>query len=192
MNLSGFEPFLESLAKGPVLRKTLALTLRILAAVLILAGLFMALGTIGQIINVIRIDAAEALGGLLSLVLIVAGFFLAVKVVLFRAKSILTSSESEYPIVSLSLLLLRTAGELLALFYSVFGFISGITIWFGGEFPFLPSFWRSLFLPGIPAFILGLGIILASLLQAILMLLAFYLLAELLLLLRDLATNCRR
>jgi len=188
MNLKQIEPVVESLAKGPIVRKTLALTLRVLTGVLIFAGLFVVLGAIGEIINIISFSATQALGIMLSLVLVIVGFVLAVKILLFRARTILISQENDYPIIHLSALLLRTGGELLVLFYSVVGIVSGIMIWFGGDLS-IPILWHSFFSPGLPPFILGLGIILFSLTQAIFSFILFYLGAELLLLLRNIATK---
>lgn len=192
MKLTQIEPLVESLSRGPVLRKVFALAMRILVGVCVLAGLFLVLGGIGEIINVIRHSAGQALGIILSLILLVFGIILAVKVLLFRAHTIQVSSENDYPIIYLAVLLLRTAGELTALFSAVMGTIAGLMVWFGSEFPFLPVLAQPLFSLGNPPFIVGLSAILTSLFQAAIALAGFYLAAELLLLLRNIALNTRR
>jgi hypothetical protein len=187
MKLTQIEPIIESLPRGPILRKIIALALRILTGVVIFAGLFVVLGVIGQTINLLGNNLAEALGHLIALVLIVAAILLAVKVLLFRARNILIENETEYPLIRISALLLRTGGELIALFYSAAGLVAGIMVWFGGQFPFIPTIWQFFSIYGTPPFILGLGIIFSSLLQALFGLIVLYLLAELLILFRNLA-----
>lgn len=189
MKLKQIETLADSLSRGPVLRKVFALALRILAGVCILAGLFLVLGGIGETINVIRYSAAQALGIILSLALLVCGIIVVVKVLFYRAGTIHTGGADQYPIVHLSALLLRTGGELSALFIGIVGTIAGVMIWFGGEFPFLPFLWNPVVSSADPSFFLGLTAILSSLFQAVLALLCFYLVAELLLLFRNIALN---
>lgn len=192
MKLNEIEPFVESLSKGPFFRKILALAMRIAAVLMVFVGLYVVLGMIGTTIMAIRTDAARALGTLMAMVLAIAVFFLVVKILLFRARSILILGDGDYPVLQMSALLLRTSSEVLALIFAGAGLISGIMHWFGGAYFPIPGLWDSFFLPGAPSFVLGLGMILSGLFQAVTVLIVFYLLAELLLLFRNIALNTQR
>ena len=198
MKLTKIEPIINSLPNGTILRKTIALALRILTGVAVFLGLFTILDFIGTTIDVIDQSPAQALGALISIALIIIAMVIAVKILLLRAKNILAGNQTEYPIIHLSLPLLRTAGDMLALYYTTAGLIAGIMHWFGGNLP-ITDFWQMLILSSdawrlllssgisnIPSVILGLGIILSSLIQGLISLLFFYLLAELLIVLKRL------
>ena len=124
MKISQIEPFVESLSQGPQLRKILALVLRVLAVLAGCTGLFFFLYVLGQIVIAVRTDVLEALGLLFALAIVVAVFFVAVKILLFRAKGLLLQTEYEYPLAVIASLLLKTIG-LLTLFAG--GRLAGIS-----------------------------------------------------------------
>jgi|GEM_PF-2523396 len=181
------EPVVDSLSKGPLLRKIIVVTLKILVGIALLSGLVMAMEMIDRLMSGIS-GSIEGLGILLSLVLTAAATFLAIKILLHRAKCISYDQESNYPVISLCELLLKTGGELWALGYTSLGLVSGIMVWFGGDSPTIPGLWVPIS-HNTPSFLLGLGTILSGLFQALVMLVLSYLLAELLLLLRNIAAN---
>lgn len=199
MRLTNIEPIINSLPKGRILRKTIALALRILTGVAVFLGLFTTLNFIGKIIDAVDHSPALALGLLISVALVIIAIAVAVKILLLRAKNILVGNQMEYPLIQLSIPLLRTVGDMLALASSTAGLIAGILHWFGGDLPFITDYWHLWFfstdtclltflgITSIPAVILGLGIILSGLIQGLIGLLFFYLLAELLNLLKGLA-----
>lgn len=184
--INQIEPTLESLAKGPLLRKVTALILRILAVALVLSGLLAFLGGIAAIIEIIPYNLAHGLGITISLVLMILAVFLAVRILLFRARSILICGENDYPVIHLSSILLRGCGELLALCWTTLGLTAGILIWFSGTYSLQGIPFPVIFAQG-PAFIAGLAAVLSALVMGVFILIFFYLLAELLLLLRKLA-----
>ena len=192
MKISQIEPFVESLSQGPQLRKILALALRVLAVLAGCTGLFFFLYVLGQIVIAVRTDVLEALGLLFALAIVVAVFFVAVKILLFRAKGLLLQTEYEYPLAVIASLLLKTIGELLTLFAGGSGLFAGILIWFGRVYPAIPSlsppFVHALLFPA-SSFVQGLILIIASQVYALVLLVFFYLLAELLLMFRNIATK---
>lgn len=185
------EPFVDSLSQGPKLRKILALALRVLAVMAACTGLFFFLGILGQIVSVVRTDVLQAFGLLFALAIVVAVFFVAVKILLFRAKCLLIQTETEYPMATIASLMLKTIGELLALLAGGSGLYAGILIWFGGGVAIpslIPSFIHALIFTA-SSFIQGLILIIASQVYALMLLIFFYLLAELLHMLRRIATK---
>lgn len=182
------EPFIESLSQGPLLRKILTWVLRVLAVVLAFTGLFLALSIIGQIVDVISHDVPQASGLLIALVIVLAVFYVAVRLLFFRAKALMLQSELDYPMTTIASLVLKIAGELLALFASGAGLVTGILLWFIGSYSDIPGFLQRLVFSG-PSFVQGLVLIIASQVYALLMLTFFYLLAELLTMFRNMATK---
>lgn len=183
--INQIEPTLESLAKGPLLRKITTLILRILAVAFVLFGLLAFLGGIAAIIDTIPHNLAHGLGITLSLAVMILAVFIAVKILLFRARAILICGENHYPVIHLSAILLRGSGELLALCWTTLGLIAGILIWFSGSSSLKEIPFPVMFIPG-PPFLTGLAAILSALVLGVFILIFFYLLAELLLLLRKL------
>ncbi len=182
------EPFVESLFQGPLLRRIIAWVLRVVAVVVAFTGLFFAFSIIGGIVQVISYDVPQALGLLIALIVVLAAFFVAVKVLFFRAKVLLSQRELDYPITTISSLLLKVLGELLALFASGAGLVTGILLWFVGSNSDIPGFLQGLVFPA-PSFVQGLVLIIASQVYALLTLTFFYLLAELLNIFRNIATK---
>jgi NADH:ubiquinone oxidoreductase subunit K len=186
------DTFLEFLPQGPFLRKAFTYLLWVAAGVLVFAGLFYIIDLIMYLPNTQH--PAGALGTLIAVLIAAAGVGMALMVVLFRARDIQDYPPQTYSITHLSAQLLRVTGELQAIFHLVAGFSAGIMYWFGGQ-PRLPYFdslmWRLLHFAAYPPFISGLFTILACLLQAAITLIAFYLLAELLLIFRDIALKNR-
>jgi hypothetical protein len=183
--INQIEPTLESLSKGPLLRKITVLILRILAVAIIFLGLLAFLGGIAAIIDIIPYNLSHGLGVTLALVIMILAIFLAVKILLFRARTVQICSEHNYPVIYLSSILLRCGGELLALSSIAMGIASGILLWFSGGLSL-----EGLPLPaGLiegPPFITGLVAIISAAVSGVFILIFFYLLAELLLLIRKL------
>lgn len=182
------EPFVESLSKGPLLRRILTWVLRVLAVVMAFTGLFLALSIIGRIVDVISYDVPQALGLLIALVIVLAVFFVAIKILLFRAKELLLQRELDYPMTTIASSLLKVFGELLALLISGTGLVTGILLWFVGSYSDVPGFMHGLIFTDT-SFVQGLVLIIASQVYAILILVFSYLLAELLTMFRNIAVK---
>lgn len=182
------EPVVDSLSRGPVLSRVLTVLFRVLAGVAVFLGLIISLAILGAVVNSLGNDAVQALGMLIALAVAVAYFFLAVKVLLYRAKCFPAHSGDVYPVISLSALVLKAAGELSALFASAWGLFAGISIWFAGDF--LPAIAFLDFIEAIEiSFFSGLLAVLAGQIYAVAALLFSYLLSELLRLLTDIAAK---
>lgn len=183
--INQIEPTLESLAKGPLLRKITLLVLRVMAVAIIFLGLLTFLGGIAAIIDIIPYNLSHGLGVTLALIIMILAIFLAVRIILFRARSVQICGENTYPVIYLSSILLRCVGELVAMSWIAMGLASGILLWFSGGLTL-----EGLPLPAIlvqgPPFLTGLVAIVSAAAGGVFILIFFYLLAELLLLLRKL------
>ena len=187
------ELFLESLPQGPSLRRIFTCLLWVAAGILVFAGLFYIIDLIMYLPD--SQHPAQVLGTGIAILIALVGVGLALAVVMYKARDIQVYPPQSYSISHLSAQLLRAAGELQAIFHLVTGLSAGIMYWFGGQ-PRLPYFdslmWRLLNFASYPPFISGLLTILACLLQAAVTLLSFYLLAELLIIMRDIPLRNRR
>lgn len=183
--INQIEPTVESLAKGPLLRKITVLILRIIAVSIVFLGLLAFLGGIAAIIDIIPYNLSHGLGITLALVIMILAIFIAVKILLFRARTVRICGENNYPVIYLSSILLRCTGEIVALFWTATGLAASILIWFSGGLSLEGLPFPALIIQG-PPFLTGLVTLLSAVICGVFILIFFYLLAELLLLLRKL------
>lgn len=185
--------FLKQLPRGPALRKIFSVLLWVLAALTIFAGLYFIIDMF-MALSQAELPAA-VLGTIIAALATAVGTALIVLTILHHLPDLRGTSPPDYPVIHLVALLLRLLGEGLAAFHLAAGLATGIAFWFGSR-PSLPYFqslmWRILGFAAFPPFISGLIAILASVFQAALSLLACYLAAELLLLLRELPLKTKR
>lgn len=188
------EHFLDSLPRGPLLRKIYYLLLWIAAGILAFAGLFYIIDLLMSLAQ--AANPAQVLGTIFAALISVAGVALAVLVILARTQGIDEFSFlKDYSVIHLLAQLLRLAGEVVVIFHLVTGLSAGVMLWFGSQ-PHLPYFdslmWKVLSYAAFPSFLSGLFAILSGTLQAAITLLLYYAAAELLFLLRDIALKSRR
>jgi len=187
------EQFLENLPLGTALKRIATVLLWILAVLVVFAGLYYIIDMMMTLSDARH--PAAVLGTLLAALIICIGTCLLTVVLLHRLRLLGQEPVQTYPTTSLAAFLSRLVGEILAIFHATTGLSTGIILWFGG-YPRLPYFrslmWKILNFAAFPPFISGLFAILASIFQAGLVLLGCYLVAELLLLIRDIPLKTRR
>lgn len=185
---------LESLPHGPLLRKIIAALLWAAAGILVFAGLFYCIDLILCLSG--TSSAAQVLGAIIAILIILGGVALMLFILYTRIPDVQAHPAGQsYSITHTAALLLRLSGEILAVFHLITGLSAGIMFWFGSN-PRLPYFdslmWRIMNFASFPSFISGLLSILACVFQAAVTLVIYYLMAELLLMFRDIALRNRR
>ncbi len=192
--VAGFcSPVFHALENGLVLRTLVALALRIIAIVIVLAGVF-------EFIDILKSafsfpTAQQTIGGLvfgiLCLVAAVVDFF----ILFYRAATIGTLGDSSFTVLPIFSVIFRTWGEIYSASLLAVGVGGTLFTWFTGFSPlqllsalgpFMPS------LPGGGTFFDGLIFLLVISMFAFAFLILFYFLAEVVLVGVDIAKNVGR
>ncbi|MDQ2899954.1 MAG: hypothetical protein M3Y07_09160 [Acidobacteriota bacterium] len=107
-----YYPVLDALNRGPVIRKAVAIALRVV-------GILIALGGLAGIITVLKlifqtnVPAELTIGGLLLAGLVAVALLCIVQICFYRARSIDALSESDYTVVPIVSIALRAIGEVI-------------------------------------------------------------------------------
>jgi len=177
---------LDWLAESRRLNRMLAITLRVLATLIVpfsLVTFFKA----GKVI--FDLPASGILGGIVFQMFFVLAIYAVVHALFIRARNIDALPGGEYNMFPLAAILIRAAGEAISAFISLVAVGGGVYVWFTGKGistilnpppNFLPLFGDTTFMGGIE-FMVG------GVLIAILMIVVTYLAAELLHLLSEAA-----
>lgn len=194
-------PFFQALSDGKIIRLTVAWVLRILAI------LMAVIGGVGFVILILAgfnkssnyglgtHSAGLLLGSLLLSLFILAWGYLTAGILTFRAQSVEELGDSHFTVLSILSLLFRLNGELMFVFYSLLGIGGCLFVWFTdtspfsqlgalGEFPLFADRAGTGFLGGIELAVL-------FLLIAFISIVFFYALAELSVVLVEIALNTR-
>jgi hypothetical protein len=189
---------LGALAQGRVIRNAIALVMRVGAVLILLGGLLVVI----QVLKMaFQISAATAtIGGLLLAVLMAAAFFAVAQIYLFRAQSVHDLEDSPFTIIPIISILFRASGEAYAIGALAFGVGGCLFTWLSGMSPTMLLSGLGGFMPPIPglnemggqSFVSGLVFLVTMIIAGFAALIAFYALAELVLVLVDIAINVRR
>jgi hypothetical protein len=192
------KPFLELIGEGQIFKKIYAWILRIAAALIAIAGLFIWIfGWKSLVFDVFAIGFPMALGGILIELMLIPFFYMIVHTLWLRADTIEALPDSDYTVIPIMSTSLRLTGELHAIFFLFLGIAGGLYLWITGSgmpdlfgaymrTPFLPSFGLGgPLLGGLLAMITG-GIFAFS------SLVFFYFLSEIIMVLVDIARNTRK
>lgn len=175
-----FGRVVDTLSEGPALRRHFARLLRVAAAGVGFAGLF---GMIHILQFISRQQGSGILGGILYLVLFLAGIYMVVHAAILRAGHISSLPGGEFTLIPLCSVLSRLAGEACAAFSAAVSLGGGILIWCarGEAYGLLRDV--SMFLPsaGGTDFLAGILFMVRGLVRALLAFLGGYLASELLL-----------
>lgn len=186
----------EGLERGSVIRRAVALALRILGILLALAGIYF-LVQILKFSFQTGVPTQYTLGGLILAALLALGIFGMMQVCFFRAATINRLGESPFTVMPVISILLRAFGEVYAVALTTLGFGGCLFIWFSGTNPmnllgsigsFLP---QPQLLGGNGMFLDGVEFLVTMALVAFGFLVLFYFLAELVVVLADIARNVR-
>jgi hypothetical protein len=193
-------PFFHVLSDGKIIRLTVAWVLRILAVLMVLIGLLGFIFIIGMGFkasegNLGTRSAAILIGCVLLALFSLAWGYLTAGVLTFRAHSVGELGDSHFTVLSILSLLFRLNGELMFVTYSLLGVGGCLFVWFTDFSPFsllgmlgeaLPFATRA-----STGFLGGIELALLFLLIAFFSIVIFYALAELSVVLVEIALNTR-
>jgi hypothetical protein len=191
-------PVVERVNQGPFFRSKFALLVRAIAVLF-------ALGVLLVIINMWRGGLSDAPGGTIfaGIVLqlfLAAGTFLVVQTAFVRAGDITSMLEGTYVVIPVAAVVLKLLGEVYAIMGIALAIGGTLAMWIKGAAPgamffhdvevFLPTtaFFRAI----DNAFLGGLAFLVTGIIAALLWLVFFYLLADILTVLGDVGTSARR
>lgn len=188
------KPALELLSQGKVLKKIYSVILKILAVLTGIGGLVAWI--YGWKTIFASDDVGVILGGIIVELLLVVLIYALVHVLVIRAGNIHDLPEAGYEIIPLMSLSLKLAGELYACIIAFLGIGGGIFYWLAGGS--LANFFQNPYLFRIPeigglgsVFASGLVTIILGVLEAFGILVLFYFLAELTIILVDMAASLK-
>jgi hypothetical protein len=138
---SVLEPFFHALSDGKIIRLTVAWVLRILAVLTALLGLLGFIATIGLGFKASEDGMGNRSAGLLLGCLLLALFalawgYLSAGILTFRARSVEELGDSHFTVLSILSLLFRLNGELMFVTYSLLGVGGCLFVWFSDSSPF--------------------------------------------------------
>lgn len=182
--LTFYYPVLNALSRGPVIRKAVAIGLRIVGGLIALAGLF-GIITLLKFILQPGVPPEATLGGLLLAGLITVALLCVVQICFYRARAIDTLPNSDYTVIPIISITLRAIGEILGtlgLATAIGGFL--VILLSSGELGTQllgASGLPGIFLPGSSpqsSFVAGLSVLAYAAMMSFAAVLFFYFLAE--------------
>jgi hypothetical protein len=194
------DPFFRALSDGKLIRLTVAWVLRVLAMLVALAGLLGFITIISFSLKANGDDpgtrSAGTLIGSLILALFVLGWgYLSAGILVFRANSVEELGDSHFTVLSILSLLFRLNGEIIFVVYSLLGIGGCLFVWFTNTNPFSELGMLGDRLPFADStsggFLGGIELALLFLLIAFIGIVFFYALAELTVVLVEIALNTR-
>ena len=191
---------LHSLSEGKVIRSSIATILQIgavLTLLLALVALVMILKYSFQLLS-----AGGTIGGIILAVLMVVALFAVAQIYLFRAQSVRELGDSPFTVIPILSILFRAAGETYAIGSLAWGMGGCLFIWLSGMNPMALLANVGTFIPNIPGmaesagtggtFLDGLIFLVGMVVGAFVALVVFYALAELVVVIVDIAINVRK
>jgi len=192
--IAGFvRPVLKSLEEGPVMRTIMALFLRILGVLSLLAALFLAIAVATQLMQLKQ--SQMTIAGLVLAILIVAWGCVALLIFFYRAASLDSLEDSPFPVIPIVSVWFRAIGEIWATNLVLIGVGACLFVWFTGSSPmqFLGPFalLTGSDFSGSGPFLDGMKLLVGGFIGGFAVLIFFYLLAESYLVILDIARNVR-
>lgn len=184
------DPFFDALASGAVIRGTIATIFRLFAVLSFITGGVAAIGVIGVSASVGH--GTSVIGGLVFGAFWMFSAYVQAGISIYRARTISELGESNFTITTIASVIFRMLGEQLSTFFAIIGVGGCVFVWFTGISPLssLGSFGSMLPVPsGGGSFGGGLVFAIAMLILAFVALIFCYALAELTLVLVDIAKN---
>jgi hypothetical protein len=188
------KPALELISQGLVLKKIYGIILKVLAVLIGMGGLVAWIYGWKTIFS--SDDVGVILGGIIVELLLMVLIYALIHIMVIRAGNIQDLPEAGYEIIPIMSLSLKLAGELYACIIAFLGVGGGIFHWLAGGS--LANFFQNPYLMQLPEFG-GLGSVFASGLLTIILgvlegfgcLVLFYFLAELAIILVDIAASLK-
>jgi hypothetical protein len=189
-----FYPVLDTLNDGGIIRKSVAVALRVLGVLLALAGLVLVMKILKYSFQPDTTTEAT-LGGMLFSVVLVAAFACVFEIHFYRARSVSQLGESPFPVLQVVSVLSRLAGEVYATLLVAVGVGGCVFLWLAKLNPLsLFGAMGAGFPPVSPeaGFVGGALLLVEMCLFALAVLVVSYMAAEGILLAADVARNVRR
>lgn len=186
---------LGSLAQGKFIRTTVAIAMQVAAVVVLLAGLLAVIQILKLAFNMP--EATATIGALFLAIRVAAALFGVAQIYLYRAQSVRDLEDSPFTVIPILSILFRTTGEAYAVFAVAFGIGGCLFTWLSGMSPRMLLAGMGDFLPpmlaggGSSPFVDGLLFLVVMVMAAFGSIVAFYALAELVIVLVDIAINVR-
>ena len=191
---------LHALSEGKVIRGSIATILQIGAVLTLLAALVALVMILKYSFQLTTVGGT--IGGIILAVLVVAALFAVAQIYLFRAQSVRELGDSPFTVVPILSILFRAAGETYAVGALAWGVGGCLFIWLSGTNPMVLLQNVGTFVPNFPGmadtagtsspFLEGLIFLVGMVLGAFIALVAFYALAELVVVIVDIAINVRK
>ena len=188
------KPVLQLISVGHFFRKAFAVFLQILAVIIAVAGL---VSWIGLWKSVAGQDALLILGIIIFQLFFVIAVYMVVHTMFIRAGDISALPDADYTVIPIVSISLKLCGEIYACFSIVVAIAGGILIWFigGNAFYFIRKSAFFMLGPGFGGygsdFLGGLMFMVGGWLIAFLVLVVFYFLAEIVVVMADIAKNTK-
>lgn len=186
---------IESISEGPVIRTAVTTVLRLGA---LLNALFALYVLVELLKAAFKLETKGTIGGLLFAAVFIAGTFIVIQILLYRAGSVQELGDSPFTVIPIFSLLFRTFGETYAAWSIAFGLGGCLFIWTSGMSPLAltpglgPLFLMLTMTAGSSqSFVDGAILLVVSVILSFLILVSFYFLAEIVLVAADIARNVR-
>lgn len=190
--LSQTRQVISALTEGRIIRTAVSWALRSVAVVTALVGLYLAVEILKA---AFQLPGTGTIGGLLFAVLFLGAIFAVVQILLHRADSVAGLGDSPFTVIPIFSLLCRTAGECYAAVVVTIAAGGCLFVWLSGISPFMLLPGAGAFFPGGAeggGFLDGLLMLVMGAMAAFLALVAFYFVAEMVLVVADIARNVRQ
>ena len=195
---------LNSLSEGRVIRRSIAIAMQIAAVLVLLAALLVLVMILKQSFQT-GTTTGTTIGGIFAAILLAAALFAVSQIYLFRANSVRQLDDSPFTVIPIVSILFRAAGETYAVIGAAFGVGGCLYTWFSNDAnpgTLLQGFGAALgplapFLQGWGTggngpFLDGVIFLASMLVMAFMSLVAMYALAELVVVIVDIAINVRK
>lgn len=126
-----FYPILEALSEGRIIRKSVALMLRLLGVLVLIGGLVPGVLALGMAFQD-EVPFSLVLGSLLMAVFLLAGAVCVAQILFYRARSVEQVPDGPYTVVPILALLLRMIGETWAVGLLAAGLGGCFAMWIAG------------------------------------------------------------
>jgi hypothetical protein len=183
-------PILQMFSQGNFFRKAFAFALRVLAVIIVFAGLT---GFVYTWNSISKLPPPEILGGIIFQILFAIAMYMVVHLLLIRAKQIVELPDAQYNVITIFTICTKLIGEIYASFSTATAVGGGIFIWFANNSAreTLKKVTPFVLRTGDASFMGGLQYMLTGVFFAFLILSTSYLISELLAITLDIARRPR-
>jgi hypothetical protein len=181
---------IQALSEGRLIRIAVAYVLRTVAVINLLAALYFFIELLKASFN---LETKGTIAGLLFILVFLAANFVVIQILLYRADNVQQLGDSPFTVIPIFSLLFRTFGETYSVSVVSLGLGGCLFIWSSGMNPLalLPDLGVLFMTRGGQSFVDGLLMLVLSIVFAFLILIFFYFLAEIVVVMADIARNIR-